>query len=386
MKFTRIICAVSVALTVASCAEVVYTTEATDNALITKDPYHYDIVLIKENAEYNIIKSLGAGLVLVDNGKEENELRVGCVNYDGELVIPFDYLEIGSLNDNLSLVKDVNGEYKYIDKENNIIIDSINGNKILKGTDFIDGYAVVNLKGVEGTTIIDTHGSELVSSEENYIYEYAGNHMFNVLGNDENSFVKVIDSEGNKIEQLENKIYTYTGNNLGYYQDENSGLLGIMNLKDYSKITECVILKGTNFENNTALVTSVENELLIIDPSAEVLENLSVTYAGLNISEVKGFNQGIGILNFDNDKGSTVINNLGKLLLETEYISISEVYENIAVIESVDGKFGYMNVTGEELLETNFDKATDIYEGKGLLSIDDSVYQFTVAKQSRGNN
>ncbi len=383
MKFLRIICTVSIALTVASCADSVYTTEATDNAQITKDPYHYQLVTLNENVDYNVISSLGNGLTLVDNNKEGSLYRVGAINYDGEIVIPFDYIEIGVFSENISLVKDVDGKFKYIDLANNVVFDNIKGKEIVNASSFNDGYAVVVLSGEEGSFVIDINGNVVIESENQFIYEYAGNKMFNVLSISDNSFVKVIDIEGKEIPQLENKVTTYTGSSLGYYQDEATGLYGIINLKDYNKITECVLIKGTKFEQNAALVTSTDNELLIIDSSAEVLENLSITYKGISTENYVGFNGGFAILNYDNGTGSIVINNIGKELLGDDYSIISQINENITVVKNQEGKYGYLSVTGDELLDLKFDVVTDICDGKGIVALENTIYLFSVSKQSR---
>ncbi len=337
-----------------------------------------EITSINNNLGYNLDYYLGSGLTLVNNGYEGTEKRYGCIDSKGNIVIPIEYKIINKFNDNISFVMDLNNECKYINNVGVVICEEINGARIISGTNFDNGYANVTLNYRKGSYIIDENGNVILEpTSKSYNYTIAGNSAFNVFKND--AYVCTVDATGKLIKGLENPFYSDENFNIGFYYDEVLGLYGFINVKNYTKLSEPIIEKFSFFEYDTTLCT-INGELLLINSSLDVIENLSLMYTGVDAYYYKGFSEKIATLTFTDSSRTIIINNLGTLVADTDFDFIYDFYDGLAVYEK-DGKFGYIRVDGEVILPPEYDIVTGFANGTGFIQSEGYTY-----KVSKSNN
>ncbi len=332
-----------------------------------------EITNINNEIPYEIKYYLGSGLTLVSNGEDGINTRYGCINSKGKLVIPIEYLVVNSFNNDVSLVMDDYNKYKYINTEGNIICEQINGYRILSGTSFINGFATVTTNYSKGNYVIDTTGSVILEPTiQGYEYTIVGNTLFNVFK--DTTYINTVDITGAVIESLVNPIYVDKNFNIGFYYDESTDKYGFINTKNYQKLSEPVIEKFTFFEYDTTLCT-IDGELLLINSSLDVIENLSLAYDGIDAYKYTGFSESLSTLSYENSARTIIIDNIGTLLADTEFKTIYEFNDGIAVCEK-DGKYGYINAVGDVIVAPNYDMATQISNNQGLLQNKGEVFSF----------
>ncbi len=334
----------------------------------------FDIVSINKNVDYNLEYYLGSGLTLVSIGSNDTEKRFGCIDSKGNIVIPIEYISINKFYNNVSLVMDSFNKYKYINNIGTVICEDINGVQISSGSDFNNGFANLNLNYRTGSYVIDETGVLVLEpTSKGYSYSIVGNSLFNVYQN--SIYVHTIDSNGTIIHGLQNPIYANKNFTLGFYYDQDLDKYGFMNTKTFKKLSEPIIEKFTFFEYDTTLCT-IDGELLLINSSLDVLENLSLIYEGIDAYNYTGFSESVATLTFLNSTRTIVIDNLGTLIADTDFDIIYDFSDGFAVYEK-DNKYGYMSISGEVLITPLYDIVTQISNNTGFLQYQNKIFKIT---------
>lgn len=323
---------------------------------------------------------LSCGMLVVSNGKSGDDKRYGCINENGELAIPLKYKGLHIYTEDLArAIKPENetNRFCYIDKTGTEVITTVNGKDIAYGDIFIDGYAIVSLKGEEGSYVIDKNGKVcLAPTDEKYYYRKLGGGLF------ERYYTAncidpqgVVDISGNVKYSGSLMLIMPTNRFNGFYEVDGDKY-GILDNKNYEKVSEPVFLEITPFVDGVAIVASIDGKVQIIDPNGVCLVDLSKQYKNIDNTKLGEFTNGVTALDFTDDTGSVIIDINGNTVAKTDYNEIGSFSDGIAICKK-DGKYGYVDSTGAEILKPVYEWATNIDNGISFVLNEGKLYRFT---------
>ncbi len=262
----------------------------------------------------------------------EKSKKYGVVNAEGQIIIPVEYDDI-----------EINGIYIYAKKQQGVTVFDGNGTQVnidpnIEIIETANSKYLIKTQIMENSTrygIQGSQGNELIAPKYNYI-EYLNNDYFIV--SNESRQLGIVDSRDNQyIEIKYNSVKKI----------ENSDLI------------EATVDNITDVYNSRL-------ELIYSLQDARV-ENVNGYIKIYNQNEVKYFNSsGIEIKSSDIFKNNNLfanvkdgkwgfVNKSGEVVIENIYEQVSEFNENGFASVKKDGKWGAINVNGEEVAEIKYE-------------------------------
>lgn len=306
------------------------------------------------------------GMLLVTNGEEGNKKRYGYIDVSGKLKISPVYRGTVSFSNGLAFVSDDSGKGYYIDKEGKIVIDHVDGKSIV-GDIFKDGYARARMG-----YIINTKGEvQLSPGKARYDYHNLGNGFFKRLIAPNYLKFNIVDVTGKVIFSNGADLILPSKDGNGFYTYDYQ-VYGVLSNNEFQKPLYKFIYK---FADNRALVVDLNGMVKLINSGGKVLVNFSSIYPNIDNNIQNIFSDGVAALNFKDSKNAIIIDTKGNVVKETDF-SFIRSFENGVAVGMKNGKYGYVDTSGNAILEPIYDVATNYSDGVGFVKKGKQWYRF----------
>jgi beta-lactamase regulating signal transducer with metallopeptidase domain len=337
--------------------------------------------IVLENDQYTIYgTSISDGLIIITNGKDSDERRYGFANVEGEIVIEPIYLStLVGFSEGLAYVMNEERQGIYIDTKGNVVIDEIDGKTFLIGDIFMDGYAIVrDSYDLNDPSYVINQKGEIILDPTNMNYQYInlGNGYFQrAISAITDDMIDIVDMDGNVVYEGHIDFYGIGDQAICLYTLDGE-VFGLIDTNTMEIIVEPYFYPLSQLINDQAVVMTPDENIYIINSRGEKVVNLSKQYTDIEPSSVSAMGIGRYSLGFSTGKGAIIIDDTGNIVAETEYDYIVR-FENddsmIALCEK-DGKYGYVDLEGNEILEPIYNRITNVEEGKGIVFLENKPY------------
>lgn len=301
--------------------------------------------------QYNSVGLFSEGLCAVVK-RENNVSKLGYIDYNGELVIDLQfqqYLYEGSdFSDGMAVVR-LNNKSGYINKKGEIIFEP----KLYKGHPFRNGYAVIE-KEYSVRSVINKEGEILFDPIEQYRRQRQ---------------VKPTNKESLYLnDKVTNGVITFA---ITYYSTYPS-----------TKKMGYFDMKGTMFFPFDYLVGNFNDELARTfsnnDSKVGFINKNGKIAIPLKFKTVSDFHNGKAIAQDSNTRKYGIIDTKGSYIIEPKYSYISKYFykSNIILVKDKSGKTGYISIEGENITEFEYEFGLDFSEGLALVNSRENGYQF----------
>ena len=337
-----------------------------------------NLEMIKETTYQLGPSEFSENRLAVNNGKSGEDRRWGYIDASGALVIPFQFIWYDSFTeDGILRTASEKNSFRYVDLNGNPILTNVQNMDINFADIFIDGYAVVNLVGKTGQYVINLDGDIILTPEDQqYGYRNIGHGLFCRTSSDPNVVdAMVVDSTGAQPFDIKLADIWSLGERLGFYSLDRIEF-GIWDSVACEKKTEPRFTYVSPYSDGVALVVTIQNDVEMIDEDGNCIINLSEKYPDMHTEALRFVSHGFVSLTIQ-DGNTIILNSRGELVANTSYDDIDIVDENIAICRK-DGKYGYIDVNGNELVPPIYDQASTIDNGVGFLSLDGTIYRYVV--------
>ncbi len=317
--------------------------------------------------------------------------NIGYISTDGEILIEPKYVGAMNYSDGLVFVVDQEDNRYYIDMEENIVIDNVEGLKFGIGDNFENGYAAVALYDSDNEVVqrnnyvIDKSGEIILrpTDQDQYFWKVDDNAY--AFGPDYLSFncEKVLDLEGNELDlsNYENynqdTIFYLEEADFYYTVDESTGLYAVYDFEKGEAVTDFIYSKFSSDYGKNVLAITPENKYIFLDNTGEIFLDVSAIYPTGIVSDV--IDDEKIVVNFNDGNTVKLIDFDGNVIKDTDFTHISYFIDGIAIVIK-DDKYGYCNENLTELLDATYDSVTFAYNGSGLVIKDGILYKFELEK------
>ena len=398
-------------------------------------PYKEGELLVKEEGKYGIINIKGNELIKAqydgisvdgyytdDNGYKyagyivsnttDEGYRYGYIDYKGEMLLEPEYNELSRIaeikdDENAYLIGAKNGQYGVIKNKETILnneyqsirYDTSNNVLVIEkskkyGIAKLDGqvivpveYSQIDITGIylyaqndQGTTVYNNNGTQANVDADIAILE-TSNEEYRIRINDKiGTKYGVIDDEGKQLIEEKYNYIEYLYDDL-FIASSANGKLGVINDKDEVKVAlECDSVQKVE---GTDLIKTVTNQTTtkmykkdmtlaceMQNATIQAEDNFIKIY---NDTEIKYFDkQGNEITNVEaypnnsifaskNEQGKWgFVDKTGNVIVEYQYDSVTEINEYGFAGIKKDGKWGVINQNGEIILEPTYDLQNEI--------------------------
>ncbi len=339
--------------------------------------------------------------------KDEKNNLYGFMDIDGNFVIPPKYYSALNFNNGLACVND-GSKWLYIDVDDNVIIDNINGENITKINNFYDKIVPVSINNIEGDYMLNKEG-DILLSPNNIPYFYwhtdVGQNLINVFSDyNYTQYIKTIDLNGNELVNIANPVYLVNKDGIGFYKTNNTdygrlnakttyisdnyppydkgfGSFGVYDIHNNKKITSDLFQSISMFsDENIAVITLIYNgDVCIIDTNGNIVVNISekLSLDNSKIINVKGIDNNQILIDYYSPQNDIIVDTSGNIICDS--YNIVDVYHNDIAIITKNNKFGYIDLSGNIILEPEYSFVGRINNNKSLLVKDNKLYQFTLS-------
>jgi hypothetical protein len=300
---------------------------------------------IYENGNYSYITSFGEknidlsfneayyfseGLAVVKKGG-----KYGAINIKGEIVIPFEYTDLGSFSCDMAYASLDGINYGYIDSKNNRVIDFIYTSS---SGSFSEGYAITSKGEFDYFYIIDIYGNEILKRRTSEGLDYVGKFSEGLL----QYYRTYIDADFGK-----------TGE---YVIDEKYRIEGYHQLAHYPSSFSCgraVYPFPYDVNAGEDLFRSELWYKSYIDHNGDVITDKKY-------EEAESFSENLAVVKLDGKTGVIDLN--GDFVFYNDDLSFGEYYHNglIAYEDKEMKKYGFLDRQGNIIIPPEFD---DVYMG-----------------------
>lgn len=268
----------------------------------------------------------------------------GYADYEGNLVIPFQYKEVKPFSEGLAAVQTNEDEktnsWRFIDKQGKTVIPPIERFDGKRIEAFHNGIAVLSSydKTNKNETIfmIDRQGN-VVTSEKPYRCYGRAEDLFIVRkekrGQDYRKY-GLMDKKGNMVVPAIYESIIYASEGLVAVLDKD-GKVGYLDLKGAVKIPFQFDNAGL-FENGIAIVKK--------DGILMAINKVGKTLFACPYNEVYSFSEGLALVSNNNKDG--YINVKGELVIPCQFDNAHNFSEGLAVVR-LNGKYGYVDKNGK---------------------------------------
>ena len=364
-------------------------------------PYKEGELLVQKEGKYGVINNKGNNLVeveydqiVVDNytteeegykragyiisNTTENGYRYGYIDMNGNVLLEPQYTEISRIidikdNDNIYLVVAQNGQYGLFKNQEQIIENeyqsiSYNGESNTLTLEKTKRYGVATLEGkvvipVEFTQI-DSTGSYIYATDVDgnvEVYQEDGNpaeidsNVYILKTENENYQIKIDNSQGSVYSILDkngNQITTQNYSYINYLYDNyfivsvTGGKVGVINDKE-EQIIEIQYDSIDKVEGTDYITTklSENNSTQLYDKKFKQLCEMTNAILKKEDKYIKVYN----------DTETKYFDLEGNEKQNTEILSNNQIYA-----KSEDGKWGFVDKSGNVVVDYIYDKATDL--------------------------
>lgn len=397
-------------------------------------PYKEGELLVKQEEKYGVINIKGNKIIAIEydqitvdgyyksensyryagyiiSNKTEEGYRFGYMNYVGKLILKPEYNQLsritgiedkenvyllGAKNGQFGVTKNekeiIKNEYQSIeyDENNNLLIVEKNkkyGVVTLEGKMIVPvQYNQIDITGVylyaqneQGTTVYNTNGTE-ANIDINIAILNTENEKYRIrIDNENETKYGVIGKDGKQLIEEKYNYIEYLYENYFIVSNENSKL-GIVDDKDNVKVEiendSLQKLENTNMvqaivtkENVTKLYAEDMTKVCEMkNAKVEVKENYIRIY---NQEEIKYFSkEGKELKNTEVFQNHTLfakmengkwgfVNKSGEIVVEAKYDKVTELNEYGYAGVKKDGKWGVINTQGEEIMEPTYELKDD---------------------------
>ncbi len=307
--------------------------------------------------------------------QDNDEKRWGYLDASGNVAIATVCLVPDVFSDGYLRTRVDEDRYVYLDVSGNVVLDQVADTDIIRCDTFRDGYTVVELKGHNGSYVVDTAGRIVFAPEEyEYYYRNLGSGLFARTTTEGLNAVIV---SADKDTSCYNGIcdLQYSADPVGYYSSDDE-LYGLWNFKTNEKITEAKYVYISEFSDEIAIVSLQNGSYYVIDDKGTVISNLSQLYPNKTIDSVVPFGNGRASISLSDSKGMYLIDAIGDIIQHTSYDKISCFYDGIAVCMK-DGLYGYCNASGEEIVTPQYQYASNFENGVAFATDGNAIYRIT---------
>lgn len=329
------------------------------------------------------------GMISIIDESEKDAIKYGFINLETGTIIEPQYIFSGIYNEGVAFVSDGSNKY-YIDTEGKKVIETVGNMKIGYGDFFRDGYAVMSLYSNDidehpKAYIIDNQGEIVMNdTDDRYNYFNIGKGNFQVVEKYEGKS-ELVNLNGS-IHSKNSTTYLLNEGEIGFYSNEefDLNLLGIFDFQAYEEITDYDYQYALGFYSNKAIVVDLNDNILVVDSqgqeSCRLLEASEITCA----IDIVILSDDVFAINYDSEKGSVLYDFSGNVIASTDYERIynyvpiydfSKEEDGYAVCVQ-DGKYGYIDLNGNQIVECKYDYATNFENGKGLLQSNNKWFVF----------
>ncbi|MBN2897738.1 MAG: WG repeat-containing protein [Clostridia bacterium] len=327
--------------------------------------------------DYVDVYSFSEGLALVEVGYYD----VGYINIKGEFVIPVGkYTSGGSFSEGIAYVSDDDGDYA-IDQEGKVVFEL---NYDWEYYDFKHDRAVVYDYDSEQYGYVDKKGNVVIPFKLDDAFDFSGDYaVYSEVGK-----YGIIDKMGNFVMApvYDNLGITGSGFVLGY-----DGLYTTLLNKDLVPIRRiCGDLigggDGHNDPYNSILIDQNSTYVYVRDYAGNILgkynyvaslgEDIFATDSGdiINTSNMKADIPGNADMPLIGDYVFDFIGEDGQVALSLpEYDWVAPFSEGLAIVEK-NGKYGYINTSGEVVIPIKYDDADNFVDGAAEVYAFSSYY------------
>ena len=311
--------------------------------------------------------------------------RWGCINKEGNFIIPPNYDYIYHYNEGLAQVR-LGNKYGFIDVYNNQIIPCVFDD----AGHFSEGVASIGKDGLYGCIdkigrivipiqyrsitvmssdmirvesilfkygYIDKSGNEIIPC----VFEYAGDFSEGVACVRKDGKYGYIDKSGNEIIPC---VFEHAGDfSEGVASVRKDGKYGIIN-KNAQVIIECIY--EYTFIKNGIIVFELNNKYGAMSLNGDIVVPCSYDY----IKDFKGKFTQVKL----NGKWGVVDNN-GNIITQCIYDKIGDFKEGLAPVK-LNGKWGYINEKGIIVIDTIFYDAQPFYNGLAKVDTGEEGYSY----------
>lgn len=344
------------------------------------------LLLVGCSKESAVVEFEIDGLSLVDGFIVDGYMMVekdgllGLMDMDGKVVLEPVYKDLKLLNDGFAFLQGTDDHKSVMNVASGKVLDEIDGGSIRIVSGFNDGYCVVLSEENDNGYIIDSDFNIMFDTEKYINNYYLGHGLFTRTPMAEKRVYEIVDEKGSAIATLDDRIIFMNGQNVGVsYKNQ------IFTLWDFEKnafIKDCEYDQLSYFVDNRALAISINKTTYdIIDGKGSIIKELPYTFEDINVNLIFSFNENLMPINFNDPKNNpaVVINEEGEIVFETKYSVISPFSNGVATVE-LDGKYGYVDIKGNELVPCEYDFVTNVYNGTCFLRKEDKWFRFETNK------
>jgi hypothetical protein len=305
---------------------------------------------IYENGNYSYITSFGEknidlsfneayyfseGLAVV-----KKDDKYGAINTESEIVIPFEYTELGSFSCDRAYASIDGLNYGYIDSKNNRVIDFIykDGQGGFEPRSFSEGYAITSKGEFDYFYIIDIDGNEILKRRTSEGLDYVGDFSEGLLQYYRSYFDADFGKTGEYI--IDEKYTLQDYNQLAHYPSTFSCRRAVYHFPYDMNAGEDLF--RTEFWYKS-----------YIDHNGDAITDKKFEEADM-------FSENLAVVKLDEKTG--VINTNGEFVFYNDDLSFGEYYHNglIAYEDKQMKKYGFLDTEGNIIIPPEFD---DVYMG-----------------------
>ncbi len=319
----------------------------------------------------------------------DSDGNIGFLSVDGEILVEPKYVGAMNLSDSLVFVVDQLDNRYYIDLEENIVIDNVEGLRLGIGDNFVNGYAVVALYDSDNeviqnnTCVIDKNGEVILRPTDQNQYFWKIDDNVYAFGTEYNSFncEKILDLSGNELDisNFENydndNIYYLEEQDFYYILDNTTGVYAVYDNVKGESVTDYIYTSFIGDFGKYPVGLTYDNKYIFINNKGETILDLSTLYPTGVVADV--LNDEKIVVNFNGDNTVKLIDFDGNLIKDTDFTHISYFIDGLAIV-MIGDKYGYCNEDLIEVLEPIYDAVTFAYDGSGLLVKDGILSKFTL--------
>ncbi len=330
----------------------------------------------------------------------EDKTLYGALDSDGNIIIEptYDYLSYGDglLTDAYAL-EDGTIHYSYLNLDETVAIETVDGAKITVAQDFENGYALVTLADEIGadrhfgdySCVIDKTGKVVVKASSKDTKVVINEDDLIVESTEDGKIVNIYNLDGTKASEDVYNKENYNNDNIyeidGIYiikdtADTKNESYAIYDNVNKKAITDYIYLYyGPSKVGNNYLVhkvSEVENEYnyVIIDNKGNEVFQVSENYKDFYYPEIHGDDL---ILTLTNG-GVIVLNENGTVHKELDYEMVYGLIKSDFLICRKEEKIGVLDADYNEVVEPIYDNFGAIYDNKGLLTKDGMLYKLEI--------
>ena len=318
--------------------------------------------------------------------------RYGWLGEDGKILQEPFFASKGAFDEKgWSNTRLEDGTYVFVNEEGEVVLKSVEGRSFAALTGYQDDWAVVYLEGSgPGCNVIDREGNILLPAEsDNTLYLYLGSGLFQKREQDEERGF-VVDTTGElPFGEAYSAVYQgkpYGMNGVGFYNlsEGRAQQYGLWNTAEGKPASEPFFYPlEVSEDGERALVYHFElKAVVVIDRQGHCLLNLTEKWPSIS-TECNFTGEGYAIsARLDVNAPYTLLDENGDAIAQTDSDLGIWFHSGISPFRC-QGKYGYLDRTGNVLLPAEYSFASNIKNGVGFVEDEAGISKVTLEMVAR---